>query len=310
MRGFDAAMFHQWLLLERRLKPITAKRVIERLEFARRGGFSLDLVCHPGSTALLMREVAGKWLARRLQSGTVHAYNNDVKALNALATFRGLDVRFRCRREPRAQLRALSREQIQRLIRYEHPDPVVNRFRRALILVHLETGARPSEVQRLELNDLDARQSRIHIRHPAKGGMIRWIPVSRWIWSVKRPLGAYLRARVPASASPGALWTTTREGAGRIPARVVSGDYMRNTLQDVGRDVGFRVNANILRHTKATEMRRRGYDILYIKFVLGHASISSTQVYAEVTAEDVALLYRRRPTPDYYSRPSAKHGGG
>lgn len=300
---FDTGAFRTWLLLDHGMEPITAKVTLKRLDYMQRHGFDMErFVAGAASAHLLGRG----WLEKRLNASTVHAFNNDVLVLNALAKYCGhQNVQFARRTPPRTSPKALDRSQIRRLTQYSHPFPDTNRFRRALILLHLETGARPSEVARLELQDLDPKLSRVHIRFPAKRGMIRWIPVSPWIWSPKRPLGAYLRHRLEPRTNPNAVWVTER-GHGAEPRRM-SQDYMRNAFQAVSRDVGFRVNANVLRHTKATEMRRRGFDILYIKFVLGHASISSTQIYAEINADDVATLYKRRPTPDYYQEPDNRN---
>lgn len=281
------------------MKQVTVDRVLERLNYARANGFDLGLFLQGPAQA---EEAGERYLEQRLASGTVHAFNNDAQVLNNLTTYLGFPVRFKLRKTPPTAPRALDRDQIRRLTHYAHPIPEVNRFRRALILVHLETGARPSEVAKLELQDLDAKRSRIHIRHPAKGGMVRWIPVSRWIWSRRRPLGAFLANRATPVENPNALWSVRdlNQNESWGPIRATTVDYMRRTLAAVSEDVGFRVNANILRHTKATELRRRGFDILYIKFILGHASISSTQVYAELSPGDVETLYRRKPTPDYY----------
>lgn len=301
---FNRNAFRTWLLLKRLQQPITARRVLERLEYARRHGFQLERFLRAPKAA--QRE-GDAYLVRRLEEGSLHAFNNDVQWLMALAAWRGhRDVKFRRRPDPPVQFRALDRAQIQRVTGYRHRNPVVNRFRRALLLVFLETGARLSEVARLELQDLDPVRSLIHIRQPAKRGRRRWIPVSRWIWSPKRPLGAYLSQRPGTSTTSTttgareALWMVDWSGSGHVRPRPASPDYLRRVLFHVSADLGFTVNGNVFRHTKATELRRRGFDILVIKFILGHASIESTQVYAELTPQDVYTLFRRRPTPDYY----------
>ncbi|MEA3199483.1 MAG: integrase/recombinase XerD [Thermoplasmata archaeon] len=301
--------FRTFLLVDEGKRPITVDRMLRRLERARRV-HGLDLAVFVKGAADAEREGRAYLAKRRVEPrSTVFSYNNDVKALNALLRWRKLhrEVHFKAHKEPRAQLRTLSRDAIWKLFGYRCASPEAEKMHRALLLVAYVTGARASEVAAMTLSDLDPKRSRIRIAKPAKGGLKRWLPVERWVWSPKRPLAAWLKVRPVPEGESDALWTTTHKSGnggyapGAAPARRVTSDYLRVCLYRVGEAVGVKVNFNVLRHTRATHLVRLGWSLLYVRTYLGHTSVKSTEIYAEVHPEDMDKAMQKRPGKDPFT---------
>ena len=79
---------------------------------------------------------------------------------------------------------------------------------------------------------------------------------------------------------------------------------MTDALRDMGRSLGLpTLNFNMTRHTRATELRQQGWDLLLIREYLGHSSVKSTEVYAAVLPTDVQAMMRRRPGRDPFQNP-------
>lgn len=297
--------FRTFLLVDEAKQPITVDKMMERLERAVERGFDLDQFLAAPEGA---REAGRAYLSARRSASTVFAYNNDVKVLSALLRWKEWRhmVRFKCLREPRPQLRALKDDEIWTLLGYRCESGEAELMHRALLLVALKTGMRASEVAAMNASDIDVANARIYVRKPAKGGVRRWLPVEKWVLSKKRPIGAWLAARPVPAKDPDALWTTTHKSGnggyvpGASPARRVSSEYLRNCLYRIGHATGVHVTFNICRHTRGTELRKRGWDLLYIRTYLGHASVKSTEVYAEVGEEDVDEIMRKKPGKDFF----------
>jgi site-specific recombinase XerD len=115
-----------------------------------------------------------------------------------------------------------------------------------------------------------------------KGRKGRLVPFGR---KVKDALRAYLRER---AAREGALFLTR---SGRRMVRSALGDVVRHAGERAG--LGRPVSPHRLRHSYATHLLRNGADIRHIQALLGHASLSSTQVYLGLDVTDLARMLER-----------------
>jgi len=286
----------RYLLVELGWSAATTKITLRRITSMMRRGLPLQQ---------FSRESGAYWLAERLTNGiSPDAYNNDAKALNAILRWRhGAEAQtFRLKRRPKSHYKFLEPAQVEILLQYRHHDAEIHRLRRALTLWALKSGMRTSEIAAMNIEDLDPKQSRFYVRQPAKRGPRRWLPIESWIWSERRALKAWLRHRPIPPDDPTALWTTTfsPQANRTTTARRLTGDNVRVAMNRVGQAAGIPLNPTITRHTRATELARAGWGILYIKTYLGHASVKSTEIYAAVTGEDVETMMRRRPGRDFY----------
>jgi integrase/recombinase XerD len=159
---------------------------------------------------------------------------------------------------------------------------------RALLEFLYGTGARISEATGLDIDELDLGTDPV-VRLLGKGGKHRVVPVGRYAVSA---LEAYLvRAR------PGLAAASRRASAS--PAVFLNARGGRLTRQGAwgvlhaaaGRARLDEVSPHTLRHSFATHMLDGGADIRVVQELLGHASVTTTQVYTKITVDRLREVY-------------------
>jgi integrase/recombinase XerD len=157
------------------------------------------------------------------------------------------------------------------------------KYRTFFTLVYA-TGLRINEACRLETRDIDAMQQVIHVRD-GKGGKDRMVPMGAKLYRALRTYYKHMQPPKPwlfASKSGGPLCADTARRA-LLCAAAVSG-------------IGKFVNPHLLRHAFATHLLESGEDLRKIQVVLGHANITSTQIYTQVAPGQIAAV--RSPLED------------
>jgi site-specific recombinase XerD len=144
------------------------------------------------------------------------------------------------------------------------------------------TGMRVSELVGLDMDDLDfsSRTVKVH----GKGGKERIIPING---SALEAIESYLyeRARV-GYGEEDALFLN------RFGNRITKNSIGRNVLKGhLGKSGADEVTPHVLRHTFATHLLESGADLRVLQELLGHASLSTTQIYTHVTAERLKTVY-------------------
>ncbi|NYG56004.1 site-specific tyrosine recombinase XerD [Nocardioides perillae] len=172
---------------------------------------------------------------------------------------------------------------------------------RALLEVLYGTGARISEAVGLDVDDLDLgpaptpdtghgdagtpREGTVLLR--GKGGKQRLVPVGRYALEA---VEAYLvRARgelVRAGRGTPALFLNAR--GGRL-SRQSAWAVLGRAAERAG--VGVEVSPHTLRHSFATHLLDGGADVRVVQELLGHASVTTTQVYTLVTVENLREVF-------------------
>ncbi len=167
-----------------------------------------------------------------------------------------------------------------------------NTFRGTRNLVVLEllygSGLRLSELHGLDLSDLDLGRGQTKVL--GKGGKERLVPLTG---SARRAIDRYLHHRVPLDATSrapdrGALLLNP---AGRRLSRRSIQTVVRRFLDDAAPGEG--LSAHSLRHSFATHLLDAGADLMAVKELLGHVSLSTTQVYTHTSKARLRQVYRR-----------------
>jgi integrase/recombinase XerD len=238
-----------------------------------------------------------------LAAGSVGRAVVAVRGLHAFAVKEGMTAQDPAREvAPPAAARRLPKAigvaEVERILdaagSTEDAEPRVLRDR-ALLEFLYGTGARISEATGLDVDDLDHLISDPAVLLTGKGGKQRYVPVGRY---AVRALDAYLVRGRPALAG--------RAGAGRaVAVRKASPAVFLNArggrltrqgawgiLREAAAQAGQPdVSPHTLRHSFATHLLDGGADIRVVQELLGHASVTTTQVYTLITVDKLREVY-------------------
>jgi len=194
-------------------------------------------------------------------------------------------------RVPRGLPKALSEDEVEALLGAVVGDDPTARRDRAILEVLYGTGLRISELVGLSLNDVDLDAGLL--RAFGKGAKERIVPLGRysvqavvaWLADGGRP--ALEPDQWARRSDSEALFLNSR--GGRLSRQ---GAWM--VVRKAGEKVGLagRLSPHVLRHSCATHMVDHGADIRTVQELLGHASISTTQVYTMVSTDRLWSVYR------------------
>ena len=194
-------------------------------------------------------------------------------------------------RVPKGLPKALTEEEVGRLLDAPVGDgPAVLRDR-AMLEVLYGTGVRVSELVGLNIGDIDLDAALL--RAFGKGSKERIVPIGvpavralvAWFGPEGRPAMAPQQWRRRGDAE--AVFLNLR--GGRL-SRQGAWDVLRRYARAV--DLEGKLTPHVLRHSCATHMLDHGADIRAVQELLGHASISTTQVYTLVSTERLWDVYR------------------
>jgi integrase/recombinase XerD len=286
-----------WLRVERGLAPNSLsayRRDLRRYaEYLRRRGVTTDVATV--DEAIVAGYVDELQQARTEEGLRRYKESSIARALAAVRSFHRFCVEeglldddpsgdVGAPRVPQGIPKALTEAEVDALLGAVPGDSPRPRRDRALLEVLYAGGLRISELVGLDLGDIDLYDGLVRVM--GKGSKERVVPLGR---SAREAVGDYLttgrpelagRQRVDAlflNARGGRL---TRQGAWLIVR--AAGD--RAGLQG-------RLFPHVLRHSCATHMLDHGADIRVVQELLGHASLSTTQVYTKVSPERLRAVY-------------------
>ena len=195
---------------------------------------------------------------------------------------------------PRSLPLTLTRAQMRALLSAPDPEGPDGLRDAAMLELFYATGARISELARLRTSDVDLREATVRLF--GKGSKERIVPMhrraveatSRYLAEGRGPLIARAKGRPTAGE---ALFVSSR-------GRAMGPDGLRRRFDVLKRRAGLpaELTPHAMRHTFATDLLEGGADLRSVQELLGHASLSTTQLYTHVTPDRLsAALHRAHP---------------
>lgn len=158
---------------------------------------------------------------------------------------------------------------------------------RALLEVLYGSGARISEAVGLDVDDVDLRAGTVRLR--GKANKQRFVPLGSY---ARGALSAYLVRGRPALAAKGLQGGATavflNQRGGRL-SRQSAWTLIQSAAERAG--LGQSVSPHTLRHSFATHLLEGGADVRVVQELLGHASVTTTQIYTLVTVQRLREVY-------------------
>jgi len=169
----------------------------------------------------------------------------------------------------------LNEEELRRLF-----NALTNKKHKAMLFTAYSAGLRVSEIVKLKLKDIDSERMQIFIEN-AKGKKDRYVNLSPVLLDILR---AYFKQYSP---RPKLYLFESEQTGDAYPIRTVQ-QIFSNAKRDAGivKDVGI----HSLRHSFATHLLDKGTDIRYIKDLLGHFDIRTTERYLHVSKKQLVNI--------------------
>jgi integrase/recombinase XerC len=186
----------------------------------------------------------------------------------------------------------LDRKAVDRLFALVEARGAENTFRstrdRAIVELFYSTGMRLSELVGLDLDDLDLVSDQVRVR--GKGRKERLLPVGRpAVAALRRHYVRRDEALREAGASRCRAVFVSERGERLTPRAVQL--LVRRLLDAVSE--GQKISTHSLRHSFATHLLDAGADLRAVQELLGHASLSTTQIYTHTSVERLKHVYHQ-----------------
>ncbi|WP_455218284.1 tyrosine recombinase XerC [Kaarinaea lacus] len=280
--------FLNHLETERRLSPHT-------ISSYRRDLGSLVDYCHGAGVfdwQSLDAQHVRSWVARRHRQGM--GGRSLARALSALRSFLQFLVRenhlrnnvakgIRAPKAPRKLPEPLDADEMGQLLKASDNDPLTVRDMAMLELMY-SSGLRLAELVSLNLGDVDLADGSVPVT--GKGGKTRIVPVGR---HATRALKDWLAQRSDLAKTGEPALFVSKLGR-RITPRAVQ---QRFRLWGIKQGLDSRVHPHKLRHAFASHLLESSGDLRAVQELLGHADISTTQIYTHLDFQHLAEVYDR-----------------
>jgi len=162
---------------------------------------------------------------------------------------------------------------------------------KAILELLFSTGLRVSELAKLNRENINLKKDEFTIR--GKGGKLRIVFLSD---SAKEALKAYLESRKDVAAALFVAHDPAQEGKERQECRQLNltPRSIQRIVEKYSRHAGItkEITPHTLRHTFATDLLNNGADIRAVQSMLGHESITTTQIYTHVTNRQLKDIHR------------------
>ncbi|MBW8807745.1 site-specific tyrosine recombinase XerD [Lysobacter capsici] len=234
------------------------------------------------------------YLAWRTREG--YSPRSNARLLSALRAFYAFRVRRGQRHDdptalltppklPRSLPKALAESQIDALLNTPDLDTPLGLRDRAMLELMYAAGLRVSELVNLPATALNLRQGVLRVM--GKGSKERLVPLGE---EAQHWLERYLAQSRPQLAGKRALAPLFIEASGNAPTRQAFWHLVKRYAVLAGIDPA-KISPHGLRHSFATHLLNHGADLRALQMLLGHSSLSTTQIYTLVAREQLKRLH-------------------
>jgi len=192
--------------------------------------------------------------------------------------------RLRPPKAPRRLPKALTIDQVERLLAAPSPEDPIGVRDRALLELLYATGARVSEAIGLDVDDL-AHGDVLRLR--GKGSKERIVPIGSY---ARAAVDAYLTRVRPELAAKGRASARLFLGARGAPLSRQSAWLVIRAAAEKAQ-ITSEVSPHTLRHSFATHLLQGGADVRVVQELLGHSSVATTQIYTHVSVDTLRDIY-------------------
>jgi len=182
--------------------------------------------------------------------------------------------------------KALSNQEIDKLLEPETPETPESLCDQAILELAYASGLRLAELKNLRLEQLHLEAGFINVI--GKGNKERVLPVGK---KAVAALNCYLEAGRPKLVTPKSPANVFLTKRGTPFAAVTLWLHIKNRVRRAG--VERNITPHMLRHSFATHLLEHGADLRVIQELLGHANISTTEIYTHVTGNRLRDIHRK-----------------
>ena len=171
-------------------------------------------------------------------------------------------------------------------LKIELPE-IIRKRDRAILELFFSTGLRVSELCKLKIENVNLKKDEFTVR--GKGSKLRIVFLSD---DAKRAIEEYLKSRL--DTNPFLFTSHDKAASGREEQDGLSPRSVQRLVQKYARVAGItkEVTPHTLRHSYATDLLMNGADIRSVQAMLGHASITTTQVYTHITDQQLRDVHK------------------
>lgn len=246
-------------------------------------------------TSAITQAVVGRFIAERSSanpppaSSSLARLQSSVRGWHRFLVREGIEQddptgRLRPPKAPRLLPKALTIEQVERLLSAPSADEPIGIRDRALLELLYATGARVSEAVGLDVDDL-AHGDILRLR--GKGSKERIVPIGSF---ARAAVDAYLTRVRPGLAVKGPASARLFLGARGAPLSRQSAWLVLRAAAEHAQ-ITAEISPHTLRHSFATHLLQGGADVRVVQELLGHASVATTQIYTHVSVDTLRDIY-------------------
>jgi len=169
--------------------------------------------------------------------------------------------------------------------------PTIQLRNKAIVELFFSTGLRISELSNLKIEDVNLKKDEFTIR--GKGSKLRIVFLSN---QAKKSIQNYLDARK--DTNPYLFISHDRARKGREKKEdqsPLTPRSIQRMIQKMAKIAGItkKITPHVLRHSFATDLLNNGADIRSVQTMLGHSSITTTQIYTHITDRQLKDVYKK-----------------